>query len=244
MSDTCPYCGAALLVQDRFCPGCGQPTSPAPAAPTGGPSSPGPLNSFFQAPTIESATPTPSDAPIPAPPPPGYYIVYVPRDGPLPSSPPPPGPLTIEVPTSPINAFIHRLYAHRRRRWFLLLPVVVVLVCIGAWVYELFFVSPASVLHQYCADLTAGNYQGIYDLYSMNYQTQIGEESAFATASEQADSSKGGVKSCTVGTVNQSGSSGDGIVTITYGNGSTASLDIQLDNNNNNGWQIDQIFSQ
>jgi hypothetical protein len=239
MSDTCPYCGAALLVQDRFCPGCGQPTSLV-----GGSSPPGLPTSFLQAPTVRSAPSLAADDVSIPPPPPGYYIVYVPRDGPLPSSPPPPAPPTIEVPISPINTFIHRLFTDRRRRWFLLLPIVVVLVCIGAWVYELFFVSPASVLHQYCADLTAGNYQGIYDLYSMNYQTQIGEESAFATASEQADSSKGGVKSCTVGTVNQSGSSGDGIVTITYGNGSTASLDIQLDNNNNNGWQIDQIFSQ
>jgi hypothetical protein len=152
------------------------------------------------------------------------------------------------VPISPINAFLHRLSAHRHRRWLLLLFLVVVLAGMGTWAYGLFFVSPASVLHQYCADLTAGNYQGIYDLYAMNYQFQVGEESAFATASEQADSGKGGVRSCTVGTVSQSGSSGNGIVTITYGNGSTASLDIQLERNTpdnpNNDWQIDSIFPQ
>jgi hypothetical protein len=224
MSDTCPYCGAALLVQDRFCPGCGQPASLV-----GGSSPPGLPTSFLQAPTVRSAPSLAADDVSIPPPPPDSYILYAPLSGSSTIYQPPAPPVLVFVPT------------RKKHRWLwglLLIPLALLIGGIVALV--IFSFTPTSTLQNYCYDLTGGNYQGIYALYSTSYQSQVGSEQSFALAAERANGSKGGVTNCTVGSVSSANQAASGIVTVTYGNGSTTTFLIRLDHTTG-VWKISDI---
>jgi hypothetical protein len=194
-----------------------------------GESPPGLPTSFLQAPTVRSAPSLAADEASIPPPPPDSYILYAPFSG---SS------TARQLPASPVLVLVPPRKQHRWLWGLLLLPLALLIGGIVALV--LFSLTPTSTLQSYCSDLTGGNYQGIYALYSASYQSQVGSEQSFALAAERANGSKGGVTQCIVGSVSSANQAASAIVTVTYGNGSTTSFSIQLDHTTG-AWKISDI---
>lgn len=80
--------------------------------------------------------------------------------------------------------------------------------------------TPQQTLTLFCDALKSRDYATQYNLFSSSVQSRA-SEAQYAAQVEQSDSQAGGVTSCIVSNVNQSGSSATGTLSLTFGNGVT-----------------------
>jgi hypothetical protein len=227
MAIQCIHCGTELPDTAQFCLSCGKPPggeAAAAAATQASASPPDTYAAYLDAPTIKSDGPSASDPLIPPPPPLASYLSA--------ESPSVPG--SAGAPAAPPSA----RQKSRRGLWIALVVIAVVLVVGGGLAYYLVIQStPTKTLQTACDALKSGDYQTIYNLFTTNEQRQVGPESQYAAATQQSNSSKGGVVSCTVSGVTEQDSSASGMVTVRFGDGSTETDTIQLADENGT-WKI------
>jgi len=127
----------------------------------------------------------------------------------------------------------------RRGLWIALVVAAVVLVAGGSGVayYLANQSTPTRTLQTACDALKNQDYQTVYNLFTADEQRQLGPESQYAAVTQQSNSSKGGVVSCTVNGVTEQGSSASGTVILRFGDGSTETDTIQLADVNGT-WKI------
>ncbi len=119
----------------------------------------------------------------------------------------------------------HPLRASRqkswRRRWIVLscLGVIVLLaVATGSYVYSNRS-TPGKTLDTTCNAFKTGDFPTVYNQFSSSYQSQLGGEASWEAATKQGVSSQGGVVNCTYSTVNDNGSAGSDVMSLTFGYG-------------------------
>ncbi len=140
-----------------------------------------------------------------------------------PVAPPPPGALAGGRATSyeqhpPLRASQQK---SRRRRWRVLscLGVILLLVAaVGSYVYSNRS-TPGQVLDTACNAFKTGDFPTVYNQYSSSYQSQLGGEASWEAATKQGVSSQGGVANCTYSNVNDNGSTGSDVMSLTFGYG-------------------------
>lgn len=96
--------------------------------------------------------------------------------------------------------------------------------------------TPTKTLQTFCNAAKSGDFQTAYnqlDPAVLSNQT----EQAFASSAVQGLNTVGGLTSCTVGSVTESGSSATGVITFTYGNGKSFT-GIDTLTNENGVWKI------
>lgn len=228
MAIHCIHCGTELPDIAQFCLTCGKSPrgeAPATATPSVSASPPETYPAYLQAPTIRSDGPSAPD-PLTRPPPPlaSYYStesLYAPGSASAPSGPPP------------------AQKKSRRGLWIALAAIVVVLVVGGGGVayYLANQSTPTKTLQAACDDEKSGDYQSLYNLYTTDFQQQVGPEGPYAANFQQFVSSHGGVVSCTVSAVSQNGSSATGTDITTFGDGTRGVVTILLTDENGT-WKI------
>lgn len=219
MAIYCIHCGTALPDIAQFCLSCGKPprgeAAAVAAAPAGAPP-PETYPAYLNAPTARSDGPSAPDPFTPPPPPlPSYYStesVYAPGSAGAPSGTPP------------------TQRKSRRGLWIALAVIVVVLVAGGGGTAYYFAnqSTPTKTLQATCDALKSQNYQAAYNLFTTDWQRQIGPEGQYATGVQRNYSSQGGIVSCVVSGVTEQGSSASGTVVIRFGNGNTEIDFVQL----------------
>ncbi len=138
-------------------------------------------------------------------------------------APPPPGVLaggraTLYEQQHPLRA---SRQMSRRRRWMVLscLGVIILLaVATGSYVYSNRS-TPGKTLDTTCNAFKTGDFPTVYNQYSSSYQSQSGGEASWEAATKQGVSSQGGVVNCTYSTVNDNGSAGSDVMSLTFGYG-------------------------
>ena len=79
--------------------------------------------------------------------------------------------------------------------------------------------TPSKTLDTACNALKTGDFPTVYNQYSSSYQSQLGGEASWEAATKQGVSSQGGVVNCTYSTVNDNGSAGSDVMSLTFGYG-------------------------
>ncbi len=231
MSIHCIHCGTELPDIAQFCSTCGKPPkgeATVNGAPTVNDSPFETYPAYAQAPTIKADSPSGPDPLIPPPPPLSSYYstesLYAPSSASAPSRP------------------LLAKRKSRRRLWIGLAIIAVVLMAAGGgFVY--YFVNqstPTKTLQAACDDEKSQDYQGLYNLFTLDFQRQIASEGQFAANEKSGNDSRGGIVSCTINAVNENGSSASGTIVWTYGNGSTSTVTYQLADENGT-WKISGV---
>src|SRR5712691_3831859 len=136
--------------------------------------------------------------------------------------PPPPGALAVGIaPPYEQHPLQARRQMSRRRRWIMLscIGVIVLLVAVvGSYVY-INRSTPSKTLDTVCNAFKTGDFPTVYTQYSRSYQSQIGGEASWEAATKQGVSSQGGVVNCTYSNVNENGSAGSDVMSLTFGSG-------------------------
>ena len=132
---------------------------------------------------------------------------------------------------------------NNRKLWTILGIVggVVVLAIIASVVLAVVANSsnPTKTLQAYCDGLRNGDYQTAYNQLSNTIQGQV-TETQFADSNRQAANTAGGISSCTVNSVNQSGSSATGQITFNTGSNQSV-VDVYNLINDNGTWKISGV---
>ena len=138
---------------------------------------------------------------------------------------PPPPPGALAGGRAPLYEQQHPLQARqqksRRRRWMVLscLGVIILLVAaVGSYMYSNRS-TPSKTLDTTCNALKTGDFPTVYNQFSSSYQSQLGGEASWEAATKQGVSSQGGVVNCTYSTVNDNGSAGSDVMSLTFGYG-------------------------
>src|SRR5260221_9792160 len=79
--------------------------------------------------------------------------------------------------------------------------------------------TPSKTLDSTCHGLKPGDFPTVYNQYSNSYQSQLGGEASWEAATKQGVSSQGGVVNCTYSAVNDNGSAGSNVMSLTFGDG-------------------------
>lgn len=137
--------------------------------------------------------------------------------------PPPPGVLAVGIaPPFEQHPPLHaRRQKSRRRPWIMLscLAVIILLLAVvGSYVYSNRSTA-STTLARVCNAFKTGDFPTVYNQYSSSYQSQIGGEVSWETATKQDFSSQGGLVNCTYSNVNVNGSAGSAVMSLTFGNG-------------------------
>jgi hypothetical protein len=99
------------------------------------------------------------------------------------------------------------------------LAVVLLLVAVvGSYVYSNRS-TPGQALDTACNAFKTGDFPTVYNQYSSSYQSQLGGEASWEAATKQGVSSQGGVANCTYSNVNDNGSAGSDVMSLTFGYG-------------------------
>lgn len=127
----------------------------------------------------------------------------------------------------------------RRTLWIILgivggVLVVGIIACVA--LVAAFASTPTKTLQSYCDAFKSGDYQSAYNQLSSSLQSQV-TESQFANVEDTSIRPLGGVSSCNVSNVNQSGSSATGTITYTFGDGKSGPVPYTLVDENNT-WKI------
>ena len=99
--------------------------------------------------------------------------------------------------------------------------------------------TPTKALQAYCDGLRNGDYQTAYNQLSNTIQDRV-TETQFADTNRQVDNTAGGISSCTVNNVNQSGSSATGQITFDTGSGRSV-IDLYNLIDENGAWKISGV---
>jgi hypothetical protein len=116
--------------------------------------------------------------------------------------------------------------------------LAVVLVAGGGGIayYVVNLLSPAHFAQTLCDEYKSGDYRAFYDNSTADLQSQFGPEDSWIAASQQYVSQHGGVVSCTITALTQTGSTATGTAVLTYGDGSQLTVDF-ADVLENGGWK-------
>lgn len=109
-------------------------------------------------------------------------------------------------------------------RWIIITGAIVVILVLAGVSFLVYSNStrstPQMTLSTWCTARLQGDYQTAYNQFSRSMiQIQSQTEQQYAHESQQSDQSHSGLKSCTVGNVNESGSSATGQVISVWGDG-------------------------
>jgi predicted component of type VI protein secretion system len=130
----------------------------------------------------------------------------------------------------------------RRGLWITLgiIGAVVLLLCVVGILAYAGRSTPTKTMTTFCNDLTSSNFHDAYRQLSSRVQSQE-SEATFTSNAQQAVSAGGGLKSCTVGAVNDNGTTGTGVMTWLF-NAAPQPLLVDTSLINENGvWKIDVL---
>jgi zinc-ribbon domain len=130
----------------------------------------------------------------------------------------------------------------RRVLWIVLSSIGVIVLLVAAWVIyaNVNQSTPSKTLQAGCDATKSGDYQAQYNLFSSGFQSHLGTEGQYASAQQQAVTSKGGIVNCSFSNVNESGSSASAVAVKTFGDGSTITFDVQLVDENG-VWKMSNV---
>jgi hypothetical protein len=96
--------------------------------------------------------------------------------------------------------------------------IILLAVATGSYVYSSRS-TPGKTLDTTCNAFKTGDFPTVYNQYSSSYQSQLGGEASWEAATKQGVSSQGGVVNCTYSAVNDNGSAGSDVMSLTFGYG-------------------------
>jgi hypothetical protein len=234
MAIQCVHCGTELPDDARFCLLCGKPPREAlapPVAAQAGRRSAEPFTWYGQVSGVMTDEPSISGA-------------HAPSTGLLPPASAPDPLLLLGANVAP--PAMHKGHGFR---WIAL--VLVTLFLLGTAGLLLYTVlpriqhpplppTPTSVLQTACDAYERGDKQSISHLLTPEFQQQGEASVLYAAADPQANRQKGGIVSCTVTAVSQHGIVATGTTIITYGNGGSERIYLQLVQENSK-WKISNV---
>lgn len=221
MAIQCVHCGTALPDHARYCLTCGKPpreAMAAPAAAQAGMRSAEPFTFYGQAPGVKADGSAVSGAHAPSP---GLLS-------------------SVSAPASLLLMGANMVPpAPRKRhhfRWIALVIALVLLVAVGVILFATLPHNPQSppqptptiVLQAACDAYGRGDKQAISNLLTPDFQQQGAASVLYAAADPQTNRQKGGGVDCTVAAVSQHGVVATGTNIITYGNGGSERIYLQV----------------
>jgi len=96
--------------------------------------------------------------------------------------------------------------------------IILLAAAVGSYMYSNRS-TPSKTLDTTCNALKTGDFPTVYNQFSSSYQSQLGGEASWEAATKQGVSSQGGVVNCTYSTVNDNGSAGSDVMSLTFGYG-------------------------
>ncbi len=195
-------------------------------------------------PTERVSSPFDAGSNIPPAPPgaQGYYqeVTPSPYDQPLPGyAAPYPG----YAPGAPAPASVQPQKKSRRTLWIVLgiVGAIMLFACAGCGILAYIGRStPTRTLTTFCTDMQNANYQDAYQQLSTRVQNNTSQSNFTRVFSEAIDLG-GGLTSCTVSNVTESGSSGSGVITMQLKSAAQPSVFNTVLVNEGGTWKIDQL---